>query len=216
MGVVTKNAGKIQLLANKDVFDITSEELSTLHALKQQMERKLEFAYDLNEAIMNKTDETQTAIENECDTASDLELKIQTQLKDIERLLERIDPPEGTSGVSPSSRSTGLEMPEFDLPKFSGKYKDWIPFHDQFTSAVDRSTAISDIEKLNYLKACLKDEAASLLAHLPLTASNYRVGLKLLEDQYSNKRLILKAHLDAILQALLCGLRRQRASVVCN
>ena len=56
-------------------------------------------------------------------------------------------------------------------------------------------------KKLNYLKACLKDEAAAVLAHLPLTASNYKIGLKLLEDQYSNNRLILKAHLDAILQA---------------
>ena len=54
---------------------------------------------------------------------------------------------------------------------------------------------------LNYLKASLKDEAATLLAHLPLLASNYQVGIKLLENQYSNKRLILKAHMEAIHQA---------------
>ena len=92
-------------------------------------------------------------------------------------------------------------MPKFDLPKFTGKYKDWVPFYDQFISAVDRNDSISDIQKLNYLKAFSQDEAAEILSHLPLAASNYRIGLKLLEDQYSNKRLILKSHMDAILQA---------------
>ena len=68
-------------------------------------------------------------------------------------------------------------------------------------SAVDNNDTISDIQKLYYLEASLKDEAATLLAHLPLTASIYQVGIKLLENQYSNKRLILKAHMEAIYQA---------------
>ena len=60
----------------------------------------------------------------------------------------------------------------------------------------------------------MQGEAAVNLSHLPLTVSNYRQGLKFLEDRYSNKRLILKSHMDAYLQAsALCiesseGLRR--------
>ena len=77
-------------------------------------------------------------------------------------------------------------MPKFHLPKYTGKYKDWVSFYDQFISAVDRNDSTSDIQKLNYLKTSLQDEAAVILSNLPLTASNYRIGLKLFEDQYSN------------------------------
>ena len=66
---------------------------------------------------------------------------------------------------------------------------------------MDRNDSISDISKLNYLKASLQDEAAVISSHLPLTASNYRNGLKLLEDQYSSKQLILKSHMNAIRQS---------------
>ena len=76
-----------------------------------------------------------------------------------------------------------------------------MPFYDLFISAVDRNDSISDIQKLNYLKASFQDEAAVILSHSPLTASNYRIGLKLLEDQHSNNWLILKSHMDAILEA---------------
>ena len=56
------------------------------------------------------------------------------------------------------------------------------------------------MRKLNDLRVSLKDGAATALAHLPFTAANYGDGTKLL-DQYFNKRLVLKAPLDAIFQA---------------
>ena len=94
-----------------------------------------------------------------------------------------------------------MKMPKFDIPNFSGRYEDWVPLFDQFMSAVDNNNTIPDIEKLKDLKASLKDKAAALLAHFPVIASNCQVGIKLTENQSSNKRLILKAHMEAIHQA---------------
>ena len=136
-------------------------------------------------------------------------MRIQYQIKEIERILEkhdarvdaRVDQAVSSQVSASVPKSSGLKLPKLDLPQISGKYKYWITFIDQFKSAIDMNEAIPEIQKLNYLNACLKDEAAAVVAHLPLTASNYEIGLKLLEEQYSNKRLILKAHLDAILQA---------------
>ena len=120
----------------------------------------------------------------------------------IEEILTRLNVKEPTETPSHLTNKTGLKMPKIDLPKFTGKYKDWVPFYDQLKSAVDKNDSISsDVQKLNYLEASLQGEAAEILSHLPLTNSNYRIGLKLLEDQYSNKRLKLKSHMDAILQA---------------
>ena len=202
-GIITKNAIKINAIADKAPVNVTNEDLATLRALLEEMQAKLTFALQLNTVILDKSEESDDAFDIEFQAGNKFEVKLQTQIKEIEGLIDRstAQPIDSHFPQPITSRIMGVKMPKFDIPKFSGRYKDWIPFYDQFIAAVDQNDTIPDIQKLNYLKASLKDEAATLLAHLPLTASNYQVGIKLLENQYSNKRLILKAHMEAIHQA---------------
>ena len=77
-------------------------------------------------------------------------MKVRGQLEEIEDILTRLAVKEPTETPSHSANNTtGSKMPKFDFPKFTGKYKDWVPFYDQFISAVDRNDSISDIRKLN-------------------------------------------------------------------
>ena len=55
----------------------------------------------------------------------------------------------GARGSQAVLANKGVKMPKYDLPKFSGQYKDWIPFHDQSKSAVDKNVSIPDFQKLN-------------------------------------------------------------------
>ena len=115
LGVVTKNSAKINAIAETDVALVTSTEVAVLEAMQDMMEKKLEQAYQLTSAIMDKLGADQAAIESECEAASEFELRIQIQIKEIERLHEKLDPPRVDQAVSSQMsasvpKSSGLEM----------------------------------------------------------------------------------------------------------
>ena len=137
------------------------------------------------------------------------EEKIRTLIKTIDNFLQQLETPDPTlaTAVAATTSSTGtasgtghLKMPKFDLPKFDGQYTKWVPFYDQFIASVDNNSSIPDIQKFNYLKSALSGEALQLVAHIPLSTSNYKVALKSLRERYNIKRLIIYSHIDKILQ----------------
>ena len=99
---------------------------------------------------------------------------------------------------SSGSSISKLKLPKLNLPTFSGSYTDWMSFIDLFRAAVDSNDQLTRSEKLNYLRACLKGDAAKLICSVSITDANYDIAMKLLEDRYANKRSIVQAHLQAI------------------
>ena len=89
-------------------------------------------------------------------------------------------------------------MPKLDLPTCSGDYLSWTSFFDLFTGAVHNNGTLQNSQKLQYLKASLKGDAAKLLASVTITDANYPVAMKMLRDRYQNNRMILRAHVHAI------------------
>ena len=67
---------------------------------------------------------------------------------------------------------------------------EWSSFYDSFLSAVHKSS-LSDIEKFNYLKGFLRDEALKTVSGLTLTSENYVKALDLLKEWYGNKEIII-------------------------
>ena len=54
---------------------------------------------------------------------------------------------------SPSSTATSADshrLPKFELPKFTGDIKQWQTFWDQFKSAVDKKSHLSNVDKFTY------------------------------------------------------------------
>ena len=101
------------------------------------------------------------------------------------------------------------KLPLLNTPTFSGSYDTWLGFHDLFKSLVDNNNTISEIEKLYYLKGCLKDEAAEILDSIELSAENYSVAWSLLKDRYDNRRIIREGHVKSILK-LPCIVKHSR------
>lgn len=52
------------------------------------------------------------------------------------------------------------------------------------------------VEKLHYLKACLKEEAELLIRSIPTTAENYTRAWTMLKDHFENKRLLVRTYLS--------------------
>ena len=94
--------------------------------------------------------------------------------------------------------SSKLKLPKLQLPSFTGSYTDWMSFADLFKASVDSNNQLSNSEKLNCLKACVKREAAKLISSVTITDQNYEIAWELLHERYENKRSLVQAHLQAI------------------
>ncbi|XP_059047800.1 uncharacterized protein LOC131843203 [Achroia grisella] len=91
---------------------------------------------------------------------------------------------------APTAMTPELKLPHINIPVFTGKYSEWIPFHDLFVSLIHRNSALMDVQKLHYLKSSLSGEAATLLKHIPISEANYEDAWVILQKRYNNKRFI--------------------------
>ena len=84
------------------------------------------------------------------------------------------------------------KLPQIQLPKFYGKFTDWIAFIDQFDTAVHLNTKLLNSKRLVYLKSGLSGPPEKLIKSLSSTDSNYETARNLLEQRYKNDRIILR------------------------
>ncbi|XP_071640878.1 uncharacterized protein [Temnothorax longispinosus] len=71
-----------------------------------------------------------------------------------------------------------------------------------FTNSLNHQSLIglSDIQKLQYLRATLTDEASNVLSPLEISEANYAVAWDLLKERFDNKRDIVQTHLKSIIE----------------
>ncbi|XP_020295602.1 uncharacterized protein LOC109860733 [Pseudomyrmex gracilis] len=67
----------------------------------------------------------------------------------------------------------GTELPKIKLPEFSGKYEEWPVFRDHFLSTIGNDGQLPTVEKLHYLRSCVRGKAATLIQNLPATEASY-------------------------------------------
>ncbi|XP_051169409.1 uncharacterized protein LOC127288606 [Leptopilina boulardi] len=117
----------------------------------------------------------------------------------INSLIEQLKQPvsqltQQTENSQPKRR----QLPEISLPKFSGDYSAWTSFRDLFQSLVGQNSEISGVEKMHYLRTSLTDEAAQLIANLPLSSDSFYSAWELLTSRYENKRLLIASQMDKL------------------
>ncbi len=82
---------------------------------------------------------------------------------------------------------------------FYGDITKWREFWDSFKSAIHSNTRLSEIDKLNYLRAKLSGEALGVIRGMELSSQNYEVAIGLLKERYSDERKIIRAHYNALM-----------------
>ena len=92
------------------------------------------------------------------------------------------------------------KLAKLTLPRYSEEPTKWQQFWDSFESAVHKNSAISNVDKFNYLKGPLDGPAASCIAGVALTDGNYNTALDLLENRFANPQLLISSHMDALLK----------------
>jgi len=67
-----------------------------------------------------------------------------------------------------------------------------------FKAFIDNDVKLTNIEKLQHLKSCLKGSALDTVSLLEICDGNYAVALDLLNNRFNTKRLIFQCHIMAI------------------
>ncbi|GAB1860486.1 hypothetical protein CAJAP_01565 [Camponotus japonicus] len=117
------------------------------------------------------------------------------ELRKAKAAVLEVTPAAAPLDASLSSSTHRTTLPRIQLPPFSGLYQDWPSFRDIFNSIIGQDSVISPVEKLHYLRTCLKGEAALLIGDLPVTGENFARAWTELTRHYENKRLLVRSYL---------------------
>lgn len=86
-------------------------------------------------------------------------------------------PSPSSSTVSEAPESvTHVRLPKLSLPTFSGKYDEWFPFFDVFNSIIHSNASLSNVQRLQYLRASVTGEASDVINSLEISDLNYEIA----------------------------------------
>ena len=106
-----------------------------------------------------------------------------------------------TSSLTSSMRQKGVKLPKLETPTFDGKLINWISFWQQFDVAIHSQSALTDVEKLAYLRNSLKDGSAKgVIEGLSTSGEFYTEAIETLKARYDRPWLIHQSHVRMILE----------------
>ncbi|XP_053698870.1 uncharacterized protein LOC128745823 [Sabethes cyaneus] len=91
-----------------------------------------------------------------------------------------------------------VKLPELMMPEFDGQPEQWIQFRDLFKSVIHSNVQISAVQKLHYLRSCLKGDASRLISSITISADNYTIAWKTICDRFENANYLVKQHMSAL------------------
>ncbi|CAL8136776.1 unnamed protein product [Orchesella dallaii] len=129
--------------------------------------------------------------------------ELRTLVMDMKLALPSTTTAGGGGGASSSRAATPatIKLPSIELPSFSGSFDTWTSFKDLFTSTIDLNRELSEAQKLQYLKAAVKDEPAALIRSLQVTNANYQQAWDTLNQRYDNKKEIINSLLMRLFES---------------
>ncbi|KAI5754200.1 hypothetical protein M8J77_006697 [Diaphorina citri] len=131
------------------------------------------------------------------------ELKVQKEERDHELAMQKIQLEQmklrhedlvlqANSVGSPTSSSVKMSnLPKVQLIEFSGQVDRYQEFLDNFNSLVHNRADLSPSLKFHYLKGQLSGAPLCLIDGLRVTDDNYRVALKLLNEEYGSQNIVI-------------------------
>ena len=107
--------------------------------------------------------------------------------------------PNLNNGIGSQTGMLSTKLPKLELRKFNGDLHDWIPFWEQFKSAIHENQNLDAATKFNYLQTLLTGKAADSIAGFTPTYQCYKDAIEILINQYGSTDRIV----DKLMQSLL-------------
>ncbi|XP_054746651.1 uncharacterized protein LOC129251312 [Anastrepha obliqua] len=189
---------------------------SALNAIKQYMAKSTDDAFTMDaESIKSymqllseqwtRFNSAQDAVEISCGCDNvDIEESVRTQAETwystalanfnrVQKCRAEAQPASVTTPVS-----AAIRLPKMELPNFSGDSTEWIGFFDAFSTLVDCNAALSNGQKLHYLRSCLRGDALKIISGFKICDVNYEEAWDLLKSRYKVMRVIVEGHFRAM------------------
>lgn len=93
-----------------------------------------------------------------------------------------------------------VKRPEIQIPTFEGDYRKWGDFRNVFESIVVNVEALTNVEKMVYLKQACKKNAADVIKKYEITDKNFQKAWEKLTKRYENRRATINTHLQSLTQ----------------
>ena len=87
-----------------------------------------------------------------------------------------------------ANAASNLKLPTLQLSEFDGKTTEWDSFWDRFRSSVDERVDLRPVDKFNYSRGVLKDNAKGLIEGFKAEDSSYESAVALLKETYDNPK----------------------------
>ena len=204
--VATRFNNEAENIMSKDLDTISEADINRLNQVATLLTRKQNFLVTLNQELQQNLTEAE-ALDNDILESEEVDDKLTQNIDAIKRFTKRFEGPSTAADTSTPSTSTlsdamrnsaNIKLPKLNLPVFSGNYMEWTLFFDLFKGAVIDNSSLQGSQKLQYLKASVKGDAAKLLASIPVTDHNFDIAMNTLINRYENKRIIIRTHLHSI------------------
>ncbi|XP_076545268.1 uncharacterized protein LOC143305457 [Osmia lignaria lignaria] len=130
-------------------------------------------------------------------TIEEAYLQVAAQMAQYQEDLAKAGPSRGVQ--APPDPPAMPQLPEIQLPTFSGYPLQWESFRDLFRSLVHSVPNLPDVQKFLYLKTALTGEAAEVIQNTPITDAGYQGAWEDLEQRYGNLRFLSFSHHQALL-----------------
>ena len=213
LDVTTLTDLRNQLQRKNDILVDLEEKISVLIQSEEDLEREVIEAEEHHSLISTNVAQitqllevcatvepptVQTHPQHTEDTHSDASSQHSTQEEDLPTTTD--DPPIINTPLDRLRTREIIRLPKLSIPLFSGNVLEWQSFRDCFETAVHNNSALSGIQKLNYLRAQLQEGALRVIAGLPLTNTSYSHSVSLLRDRYGQPHKLISAHMKALIE----------------
>ena len=196
-GKLTRLETRVSAYDLSDPSTLTGLSISKLKIQLEMLQQAWKEFVCIQDIIIQEDEESEEQEEREYLYQEERYLEIKSTLMDLITFMESSKSFLLKETVADAS-SIPLQLPRLNLPTFAGDYKNWISFYDLFNASVHSNSCLSDAHKLHYLKSSLQGEAARLLKSLQITDSNYQLARNILEERYSNMRVIIRSHIHTL------------------
>ncbi|XP_076545702.1 uncharacterized protein LOC117610838 [Osmia lignaria lignaria] len=171
----------------KDIESISAQ-VDEIHKLFQKEHAYLEVTWPASQASHPYLKEDYYELE------MGVVLEVRRRLGKFRVAFEKLRERRGES----TARRTPSKLPELTLPTFTGRYEAWPAFCELFASIIIDNERLSNVERLHYLRSCLRSESLRVIANLPSTGESFPIAWANLKQRYENKRIIISSLLDKL------------------
>ncbi|KAF8785882.1 hypothetical protein HNY73_011379 [Argiope bruennichi] len=128
-------------------------------------------------------------------------LEFQDVLFECAVLLENTKPKNKTESQAVNSNAkiqASKKLPKLELPHFYGDMENWISFKELFQATVINNSELSKIDKLQYLFASTKGNAAKLIRGFAIREENLKNCWELLCERFENKSQLANCQINKL------------------